>query len=137
MISRNIDNDASETKKTLILLEFTKELIRQSGEEIYELENVIDDKFGVEEKISNQIQNKKMKRKSVVLSLLLYLSICGYANTDPNKYQYTVDLTRVENDKLLVELKTPIIESSTTTFYFPKIIPGTYKLPIMAVLYLT
>jgi len=69
-----------------------------------------------------------MKRKSVVLSLLLYLSICGYANTDPNKYQYTVDLTRVEDDKLLVVLKTPIIESSAITFYFPKIIPGTYKI---------
>jgi len=69
-----------------------------------------------------------MKGKLLISSLLIIFSICGFSNSDPNKYQYTVDLTRVVDDKLLVELKTPIIESSSTTFYFPKIIPGTYKI---------
>ncbi len=69
-----------------------------------------------------------MKRNLLIASLLIIYSISGYSNSDPIKYQYTVDLTRVEDDKLLVELKTPIIKSPTTTFYFPKIIPGTYKI---------
>jgi len=42
------------------------------------------------------------------------------------KYQYTVDLTKVENDKLFVQLVTPAIKESEIVFYMPKIIPGTY-----------
>lgn len=41
-------------------------------------------------------------------------------------YRYSVDLTKVEDDKLRIELLCPKIESQTILFYFPKIVPGTY-----------
>ena len=45
-----------------------------------------------------------------------------------NSYQYTVDLTKVVDDKVKVELHAPRITSSEITFYLPKIIPGTYAI---------
>ncbi len=44
-----------------------------------------------------------------------------------NQYSYTLDLTAPKDDKLMVELITPEVDSKTTTFYMPKIIPGTYR----------
>ena len=43
-------------------------------------------------------------------------------------YQYTVDLTRVVDDKVYVELTPPVIKSDEVTFYLPKMIPGTYAI---------
>ena len=45
-----------------------------------------------------------------------------------SSYQYTVDLTRVVQDKVFVELLSPKISSSEIIFYLPKIIPGTYAI---------
>jgi len=45
-----------------------------------------------------------------------------------NAYQYTVDLTKVVNDRVYVELKPPAVTSSEITFYMPKIVPGTYAI---------
>ncbi|MCP4460568.1 MAG: peptidase M61, partial [Cytophagales bacterium] len=45
-----------------------------------------------------------------------------------DRYSYTVDLTKVENDKLFVELVTPTISESEIVYYLPKIIPGTYSI---------
>lgn len=45
-----------------------------------------------------------------------------------NIYRYTVDLTRVVNDRLYVELVPPAIKEKEITFYFPKIVPGTYSI---------
>ncbi|MBT1703278.1 peptidase M61 [Chryseosolibacter indicus] len=45
-----------------------------------------------------------------------------------NAYNYTVDLTRVTNDRVYVELSPPSISESETIFYFPKIVPGTYAI---------
>jgi predicted metalloprotease with PDZ domain len=41
-------------------------------------------------------------------------------------YRYTVDLTKVNNDELKVELLVPKITTATIVFYMPKIVPGTY-----------
>ena len=41
-------------------------------------------------------------------------------------YQYTIDLNKVENDQLKIELNVPRLKSSKTVFYLPKIVPGTY-----------
>lgn len=41
-------------------------------------------------------------------------------------YQYTVDLTRVVEDRVFVELQPPALTQKEITFYFPKIVPGTY-----------
>src|SRR6188768_4092256 len=43
-----------------------------------------------------------------------------------NSYRYSVDLTKVNNDQLTVELITPTITQKDIVFYFPKIVPGTY-----------
>lgn len=65
-----------------------------------------------------------MKRlKLVLMALLLTTSI--YA---ANPYKYTVDLTRVSDDKVFVELETPKIKEKEIKFYMPKIIPGTYAI---------
>ena len=43
-----------------------------------------------------------------------------------DNYRYSVDLTKVQDDQLTVELLCPKIVAKQTTFYFPKIVPGTY-----------
>jgi len=43
-----------------------------------------------------------------------------------NNYRYLVDLTKVQDDQLTVELLCPKITTQQTTFYLPKIVPGTY-----------
>jgi predicted metalloprotease with PDZ domain len=43
-----------------------------------------------------------------------------------NIYKYSVDLTKVNNDQLSVELITPSTTKKDITYYFPKIVPGTY-----------
>ena len=43
-----------------------------------------------------------------------------------NNYRYMVDLTKVQDDQLTVELLCPAITAKQTTFYLPKIVPGTY-----------
>ena len=41
MSYQNLNSKLSEEKRKFILLEFTRELIRQSGGEIFELENIL------------------------------------------------------------------------------------------------
>ena len=41
-------------------------------------------------------------------------------------YKYNVDLTKVTDDQLTVELLSPAITKSEISFYLPKIVPGTY-----------
>lgn len=65
------------------------------------------------------------KSKLVALFLGLFLSATLWA-ADP--YKYTIDLTKVENDKVYVELSTPKIKQKEITFFMPKIIPGTYAI---------
>lgn len=57
--------------------------------------------------------------------LLLSLSFYGYGQSKKT-YEYTVDLTQVVDDKVKVELLTPVISEDEITFFLPKIIPGTY-----------
>jgi predicted metalloprotease with PDZ domain len=66
--------------------------------------------------------------KSVIVSLSL-LTISFIVNAQSKDgYQYTVDLTNVVDDKVYVELTPPAIAQSEVTFYFPKMIPGTYAI---------
>jgi predicted metalloprotease with PDZ domain len=68
----------------------------------------------------------------------LYMSLVGvilFTSTfvsgqskNQKPYQYTVDLTRVVNDRVYVELSPPSITSAEVTFYLPKIVPGTYAI---------
>lgn len=43
-------------------------------------------------------------------------------------YKYTVDLNKLEDDKLTIELITPNIKTDDIVFYLPKIVPGTYSI---------
>ena len=45
-----------------------------------------------------------------------------------NSYRYTVDLNAINNDQVTVTLVAPKLTTSTATFSFPKIIPGTYAI---------
>ena len=63
--------------------------------------------------------------KASALAVGMLLSLGSIAQT--NQYTYSLDLTQPQNDQLKVELKTPKVTESQTTFYMPKIIPGTYR----------
>jgi predicted metalloprotease with PDZ domain len=59
------------------------------------------------------------------IAFLLIISISSYSQS---AYTYTVDLTKVVNDRVLVELAVPAITAKEITFYLPKIVPGTYAI---------
>lgn len=63
------------------------------------------------------------KFKLMLLAAFIFSS--AYA-ADP--YKYTVNLTKVSNDKIFVELDPPKIKKKEIIFYLPKIIPGTYAI---------
>lgn len=65
------------------------------------------------------------KQKLVMLFMGIFLTANLWA-TDP--YKYTVDLTKVNDDKVYVELTPPKIKQKEIVFYLPKIIPGTYAI---------
>ena len=60
--------------------------------------------------------------------LIIFLSGISGVVAGQNAYRYTVDLTKVVDDKVFVELTAPKITSADITFYLPKIIPGTYAI---------
>ncbi len=63
-----------------------------------------------------------------ILKSIFAIMLIGLGTLSANdKYGYILDLTKVEDDKLMVQLITPDIKESTINFYLPKIIPGTYK----------
>lgn len=60
--------------------------------------------------------------------LLLVLFACTFAHAQQNNtYQFSVDLTKVHNDLLTVELITPAIMQDSIIYSLPAIVPGTYK----------
>jgi predicted metalloprotease with PDZ domain len=63
------------------------------------------------------------KFKLVLIALFIFSS--AYA-ADP--YKYTVNLTKVSEDRIFVELDPPKIKKKEIKFYLPKIIPGTYAI---------
>jgi predicted metalloprotease with PDZ domain len=81
-----------------------------------------------------------MKKNILFLSLITLLSSsCGlfHNNKMPQKlsdgaakqnqaYQYSVDLTKADNDILHIELVSPRLQKTTLNFVIPKIVPGIY-----------
>src|ERR1041385_1119927 len=49
------------------------------------------------------------------------------ANVQNSNYQFTLDLTKVHDDMLTVNLVTPVIADDTALYRMPAIVPGTYK----------
>lgn len=60
--------------------------------------------------------------------LLVAFLASAFAWAQKASYNYTVDLTKVQDDRVYVELKTPKFNTDETTFYLPKMIPGTYSI---------
>lgn len=62
-------------------------------------------------------------RAILVLASSIFLATVAGAQ---NNYRYSVDLNKVQDDRLSVELICPKITAQQTIFYLPKIVPGTY-----------
>jgi predicted metalloprotease with PDZ domain len=74
-------------------------------------------------------QISKTMRALFILAVTLLITpalVSGQGKKD--SYVYTVDLTKVVNDRVYVELSPPAIKTSEVTFYLPKIVPGTYSI---------
>lgn len=65
----------------------------------------------------------------LIITLILPASLSTFCQSkDERQYQYTVDLTNVVNDRVYVELIPPGVKDREITFFFPKIVPGTYAI---------
>ena len=64
---------------------------------------------------------------SILVLIFTFLIQLAFSQSKAT-YEYTVDLTRVVDDKVYVELGVPTITANQITFYMPKIIPGTYSI---------
>ncbi|MFZ6014354.1 MAG: peptidase M61, partial [Bacteroidota bacterium] len=70
-----------------------------------------------------------MRLQSIIVYVLVLASTISYAqNKKDNGYQYTIDLTKVVDDKVQVVLTPPAVTNREITFYLPKIVPGTYAI---------
>ncbi len=67
-----------------------------------------------------------MRFLSVLVVALVTYSVAT-AQSKSN-YTYTIDLTKVVNDRVYVELTPPALSQKEVTFYLPKIVPGTYAI---------
>lgn len=65
-----------------------------------------------------------MRRFSVLFFAFAFTTLVAQQN---NKYQFSVDLTKVHEDKVTVELVTPVVTADTIVYRMPAIVPGTYK----------
>lgn len=64
--------------------------------------------------------------RNFLFSVFVFFTAALHAQQD-NTYQFSVDLTKVHDDLLTVELITPKISTDTVVYSLPAIVPGTYK----------
>jgi predicted metalloprotease with PDZ domain len=69
-----------------------------------------------------------MRLPSILFVLLLLAQTTHGQSKKENAYRYTVDLTKVVNDRVYVELTPPTATSNEIIFNLPKIVPGTYAI---------
>lgn len=68
-------------------------------------------------------------RHLLIFIFLTILNINLYSQVAQNdNYQFFVDLNKVENDQLTIELITPVITSDNVSYKLPAMVPGTYKI---------
>ncbi len=60
------------------------------------------------------------------LILIVALIVSGFLKADDN-YRYSINLTKVVNDKVSVQLTPPTITQNEIEFSFPAMVPGTYE----------
>lgn len=64
--------------------------------------------------------------KNILVSFLIITSLT--LSAQDNKYQFHLDLNKISNDLIQIELTTPNIISDKITYNMPKIVPGTYSI---------
>jgi len=67
-----------------------------------------------------------MLKGLIVIALIFTRPIYAQTNTKVSPYKFVVDLVNVQDDKVKVELMTPLIKAKEITYHIPKIVPGTY-----------
>lgn len=67
-------------------------------------------------------------RLSIITLFFCFTITTSFSQSKEKPYEYTVDLTRVVDDRLFVQLAVPPVTGDEVTFYMPKIIPGTYAI---------
>src|SRR5687768_5029565 len=66
--------------------------------------------------------------KKLLYTLAVSLAAFGFAHAQKGKdIKVAIDLINVQNDKVMVTVTPPAFDSETTTFFIPKIVPGTYS----------
>ena len=68
-----------------------------------------------------------MKKIFLLLIAVLYIPY-GYAQNKENPVKFTLDLTNVQDDKLMVEMTAPQFASDEVIYRMPKMVPGTYSI---------
>lgn len=71
-----------------------------------------------------------IQKVTLLLSLGLSLTLSGNVAAQQNaanKYNVSVDLTNVQNDRVQVTVQAPTIKQAETVYNMPKIVPGTYS----------
>ena len=68
--------------------------------------------------------------KLLVAAILVLSSVAAIAQDKADAYQFKVNLTKVDNDKLQVELIVPetVRNEKVVKYHIPKIVPGTYSI---------
>lgn len=68
-----------------------------------------------------------MKKIYLLLFITLYIPY-GYGQNKENPIKFSLDLTNVQDDRLMVEMTAPQFTSDEVTFRMPKMVPGTYSI---------
>lgn len=66
---------------------------------------------------------KKQKYKSLLWTFIFAINVC----IAQNDYVYKIDLNKVVDDKITVELSPPVTDKNEVRFCFPAMVPGTYE----------
>jgi predicted metalloprotease with PDZ domain len=68
-----------------------------------------------------------MHLKNIYIKIFLSFIFLWSAGVAQNDYAYKIDLTKVVDDKVLVELTPPKTDNNEVRFCFPAMVPGTYE----------
>ncbi|MFT2009576.1 peptidase M61 [Pontibacter sp. 13R65] len=68
-----------------------------------------------------------LRKTFLFLGLSLVLRLAAFAQ-EPTSYRFTLDLTKVQNDRVMVTMLAPAISQKEIIYNMPKIVPGTYSI---------
>lgn len=68
-----------------------------------------------------------MKKIITAIALLFCLVTQAFAADPGNTYRFSLDLTKVKDDRLMITLMPPLLPQGEVVYHIPKIVPGTYE----------